>query len=92
VGPATEAGGAETESGKEASMNAKKLEFVEGKWRDTVADPCKCGCSTGKLPVCVHVNALLKSLPTDQDRLDAMAGICRYCGRVGDNCHCWNDE
>lgn len=44
------------------------------------------------------VPALLRAMPTDDARLEAMRGICRHCGRIEDenecvrSCQCWNDD
>lgn len=45
------------------------------------------------------VPALLRAMPTDDARLEAMYGICRHCGRIEDEnesggrgCQCWNDD
>jgi hypothetical protein len=36
------------------------------------------------------VNALLQL--TDDQRLEAFAYFCKYCGRDDPSCQCWNDD
>lgn len=39
---------------------------------------------------------MMKSLPSDDQRLEVMARFCAHCGSVqpdaGMACQCWNDE
>lgn len=42
--------------------------------------------------VIAHIKELLELLPTDEDRLEAISEICRFCGRDNPHCNCTNDE